>query len=189
MILIALAARKGTGKSPLATTLAVQHNFVRLSFAEPIRAMLAAIGINCATMSAKEKEEVIGWLGKSARQLLQSLGTKWGREEVCDDIWIKIMQRSLDVARATGRNVVIDDLRFPNEVVCVKANGGTIYSLQRPDIMNQLTDAHISETGIDNIPWDRQITLAREDDMRRLALLLGDVADRMVCECQPTRSL
>jgi len=60
--------------------------------------------------------------GQSPRQMLQTLGTDWGRKMVCDDLWIKVMEGRIkqlgymaDLLHAQHHIVVIPDIRFDNE--------------------------------------------------------------------------
>ena len=72
--LIALNGAKTVGKSTIANALAaLSDDVVIVSFATPIRAMLEAMGVDQHNLNVA-KEEPIEGLGKSARQLLCSLG-------------------------------------------------------------------------------------------------------------------
>jgi hypothetical protein len=66
-----------------------------------------------------QKEQPVEWLGgKSPRQLLQSLGTDWGRDMVSATIWIDAMQRL--IAEQSSDVIIIDDCRFDNEAQMVR---------------------------------------------------------------------
>jgi len=70
------------------------------------------------------KEDVIEGIGKSPRQLMQTLGTEWGRQLIGEDVWVNIMrnriQREADELERkkdyNGLVVIIPDVRFDNEV-------------------------------------------------------------------------
>lgn len=85
-----------------------------------------------ARLYGHRKEEVIPALGKSARELLISLGTRWGREMVDPQLWVKATMGSVEPLLASGVDVVIDDMRTPNERAAVKAAGGLCVGIVRP---------------------------------------------------------
>ena len=149
--LIGLTGPKGVGKSTLACNLTDSWGEV-LSFAEPIRQMLEQIvPRDCLT---DKKEEVIPWLGVTGRQMLQRLGTEFGRN-LDSDIWVNIAQRSLVICDSTP--IIFDDVRFPNEAKMIKRNGGQVWRLTRAGIEN--TDTHSSEDGIPEELIDRVVEL------------------------------
>jgi hypothetical protein len=92
-------------------------------------------------------------VGKSPRELLQSLGTEWGRAMVADDIWIRLaLQRA-------GQRTVISDVRFDNEAAAIRATGGVVWRVVRPDVgcLDASTAQHSSERGISPELIDAQI--------------------------------
>lgn len=147
-MLIGITGRAGTGKDTAATHLRCQHQFYQFAFADPLRAMLAAaFGLEAADFEPGKKEQLIPWIGKSPRQLLQTLGTEWGRNLVTPDIWVRVMEQRLIGAGATfGRNVVISDVRMENEAALIRRMGGTVLHLRRDAARPVST--HISEDGI-----------------------------------------
>lgn len=115
----------------------------RLSFADPIRAMLAAIlpAEELSPLADKSKPlKVLG--GKSSRDALKLLGTEWGRELIDIDIWLNaLLNKAVD---NKWHNIVIDDLRMHNEYNAIKRLGGFVVRVKRdPDPPYDLT--HQSE--------------------------------------------
>lgn len=143
--LIGIAGRAGSGKDTAGSHLVEHHGFSQYAFADPIRAMLAALGAFPAVdlIDRDAKEKVIDWLGKSPRQMAQTLGTEWGRELVHPQLWVLMAQRRWEAAKAAGEDLVITDVRFENEVEWFKANGGRVVGLDRPGIA--AVSAHASE--------------------------------------------
>lgn len=144
--LVALTGPKGVGKSSIAKEIEdILIDADILSFAAPIKGMARAMGIHQRQIDDPIlKNERIEWLGKSPREIMQSLGTDWGRAMVHDDLWLKIMQHK--IAHSPFDRLIIDDCRFDNEAAFIKATGGTIVQLHRTGI--ERNDPHSSESGI-----------------------------------------
>lgn len=143
--LIGIAGRAGSGKDTAGAHLVECHGFQQYAFADPIRAMLGALGAFPAAdlINRDTKEVVIDWLGKSPRQMAQTLGTEWGRELVHPQLWILMAQRRWDAAKAAGQSLVITDVRFTNEAEWIKAQGGRVIALDRSG--TESVSSHASE--------------------------------------------
>lgn len=143
--LIGIAGRAGSGKDTAGSHLVEQHGFQQYAFADPIRAMLGALGAFPAAdlINRDTKEVVIDWLGKSPRQMAQTLGTEWGRELVHPQLWILMAQRRWDAAKFAGHSLVVTDVRFANEADWIRGQGGQVIGLDRPGI--EVVSAHASE--------------------------------------------
>jgi hypothetical protein len=102
----------------------------RLSFAEPIRAMLAAILPSQELSPLADKSKPLAVLGgKTSRDALKLLGTEWGRKLIDIDIWLNVL-----LNKATENNwnsIVIDDLRMDNEYAAIKRLGGLVVRVKR----------------------------------------------------------
>jgi hypothetical protein len=143
--LIGIAGRAGSGKDTAGARLVECYGFQQYAFADPIRAMLGALGAFPAAdlVNRDTKEVIIDWLGKSPRQMAQTLGTEWGRELVHPQLWVLMAQRRWDAAKAAGRDLVITDVRFENEVEWLRGAGGRVIYLARPGA--EAVSAHASE--------------------------------------------
>lgn len=142
--LIALTGPKGCGKSFLARCAPLNQH----SFADPIKFMLKSIGIPEENLWGKDKEEPIDWLaGRTARYMLQTLGTDWGRKIIDPDIWVKIQKVKVEDLISYGVPVIIDDCRFDNEALMVRDLGGIVIKINRPSVYRG-NDAHLSERGV-----------------------------------------
>jgi hypothetical protein len=143
--LIGIAGRAGSGKDTAGARLVEQHGFRQYAFADPIRAMLGALGAFPAAdlIDRDAKEATIDWLGKSPRQMAQTLGTEWGRELVHPQLWVLMAQRRWEAFRSIGESLVITDVRFENEVNWIKDQGGVVIYLDRPGVAS--VSAHASE--------------------------------------------
>jgi hypothetical protein len=143
--IVAFAGPAGSGKDTAGLYLIEKYGFKKLSFATPLKNMLAAMGCPCPA-TADEKEAIIPWLGVSWRHLGQTLGTEWGREKVSPDIWVLIAEQFI---RSEGGRFVITDCRFENEAAMVRRMGGVVVVLDgRAHEMSGQTKGHVSEVGI-----------------------------------------
>lgn len=155
-LLIGLAGRARTGKTTAANDLAFTHNFQTYALADPLREGLMAIfNLSPSDFENERKEQPIAWLGLSARELMQSMGTEWGRNLVHPDVWLLLAEQNLRFmgqAYDTASGFVISDLRFENEAAFVREKGGIVIHLQREKASN--VKAHSSEAGIEVHPSD-----------------------------------
>lgn len=153
-MLIGLCGPAGAGKNTVAEFLtdADGGGFVQFAFADPLYQCVSTItGFSVSQLQDRAvKEAVIPWLGKSPRQMLQSMGTEWGRDSVHPEIWIRIAMERAGQHMAVGRGVVITDVRFDNEAQAVIAAGGEVWKVVRPGWRCLADDAatHQSEAGV-----------------------------------------
>ncbi len=142
-MIIGLTGKAGTGKDTAADYLVNRHGFAKLSFATALkRGLNAMFGFSMKQWDDREwKETVLHEIGKSPRQLAQTLGTEWGRQLVKQDLW-----PSLAMAEAIGMtNAVLTDVRFDNEGEAVLEAGGYVLQLERTV---EAVAEHSSEKGI-----------------------------------------
>lgn len=171
--LIALAGPAYCGKDTVAGILRREFPAVSLAFADPIRDALRAMGLGLTDehFFGKLKEVQIDWLGKSPRQLMQTLGTEWGRGLVRDDFWLTLAMRKVDQIRNNGLHAVITDCRFENEASTVRANGGVVWHIRRGEVKS--VNTHVSEAGVAFQPGDKII-----DNNGTIADLVDEVCDQ-----------
>lgn len=151
-MLIGLAGAAGAGKGSVANVLVTGAGFVEIAFADPIYEAVAAItGISVEKLKDRRiKEAVIPWLGKSPRELLQLLGTEFGRNMIRDSIWVDRAMRTVDWHDSIGAHTVITDVRFDNEAEAIRGRGGVIWQVVRetPSCLAEDAARHASEAGI-----------------------------------------
>ena len=147
--IIALTGPKGVGKTSIAKELEERawEDRCVVSFADPLRRMLSRLVPIKAMKHPQLKEEPIEWLGgKSPRQLLQSLGTDWGRNMISETIWIDAMRQTIPAQ--PFNTVIIDDCRFENEAKMVREMDGIVIRLKRKGI--EYSEEHASEMPVRN---------------------------------------
>lgn len=165
--IIGFVGKEGSGKSTAANV--VMRNFnpltSRMSFARPLKAMILGLLNDVLTDNPKirpadyltptYKNEPISFLsGVTPRYLMQTLGTEWARNCISPDFWVMLaavkIERKMSAPQTKGTKkaplAVFDDVRFPNEVEMIRAYGGVIVRIERPDrATTPQIDAHASE--------------------------------------------
>jgi len=144
-MLIGLTGPAFAGKDSVAEHLRLHRGFRVESLANPIREGLKAMFVlSDWHFQPAHKETVIDWIGKSPRQLMQSLGTEWGRDLVARDIWLKRLELRLgNLRRLKDSRVVISDIRMVNEAAMINHLGGQLWRIVRP---GQRTTPHADHT-------------------------------------------
>jgi hypothetical protein len=148
-LLIGLCGPAGCGKDTVADMLVKHGAFHRYAFAAPIKSMVGTmLGLHDGIWEDRKwKESVIPWLGKSPRQLAQTLGTEWGRQHVHRDLWLMLGMQRWDVVRqSVSPRFVITDVRFDNEAQAIKQAGGTVWLVEREGVAP--VASHVSEKGV-----------------------------------------
>lgn len=160
MRLIGIAGPARAGKDTLCSYMLdnLDGIWLRSSFADPLKEMLRAIGVDC---SDDTKAVVSDDYGVTPRHMMQTLGTEWGRQTIDNDIWVKAFARL-----NAGKCVIVPDVRFENEAALVREHGVLIHLVGRGGIEGN----HVSENAIEFKPGDIVI-----DNSRDLAWLHGQV--------------
>jgi hypothetical protein len=103
----------------------------------------------------------------AGRKLLQDLGV--GKRITDPNYWVNQVRMKLIELRSGPYPpdvVFITDCRFVNEAEMLKSLGGVIWRVERPSIPN--TDLHISETELDDYPFDYTMRAETLDDLLAL---------------------
>ncbi len=137
-MIIGLCGYPYSGKTEIAKYL-VEHyrNVERMNFADGVKKMVLQLhGVEPRHVygTKADKEEVIPALGVSGRYLMETLGTKWGRELVKPTIWLDQAMAEANKADAYGNTIVFDDVRFHNEVDAIKNDRGVVLRITRPGV-------------------------------------------------------
>lgn len=151
-----------SGKTSVANYLASCHGYRIVSFATPLKKMVYALLVETG-MEAPEaedrvwgdrKEEPIPALGGvTARYLMQTIGTEWGRDTVSRELWVMAAMSQVETLISAGECVVIDDMRFPNEFDAVCTETGVVVRVARPG-GRSLSGKHGSEGQLDDEQFD-----------------------------------
>ena len=154
-MLIGFSGKKGSGKSFFADYLVNNKLFIKLSFASPLKE-ITKILFNLSDEDVKDpiKKELINHkFNASPRELMQWLGTDIMREEFnkkfnySGSIWIDNVKDKVKTLLDNNKDVVIDDVRFQNEVDMIHSLGGIVINLRNDldNTLNNSTSTHSSE--------------------------------------------
>jgi len=178
LIVIGISGRKRHGKDTVGAYLRDVHGFRPIAFADPVKQIgMEIYGLTWQQCygAEVEKEALIPRWGRSARQILQHIGTEMGRG-VHPDTWARytmdligraargepyLVRSDAEQRFVSGEPYagpwVITDVRFPNEADAVRSIGGPVWKVVRPS-MGVSQDMHASETSVDLILEDGTLT-------------------------------
>jgi hypothetical protein len=154
LTLIGTAGLAGSGKNTVCDMI---PGAAVVGFADPLYRMLSAmLGMPEADLRSRtQKDGVVPVLGRTVRELLQTLGTEWGRNMVCEDVWVRLAGERVKQLEEEGATAIaLCDVRFENEAEWIRARGGEVWHVIRPGVARQ---EHCSESGIRVHPRDTVI--------------------------------
>jgi dephospho-CoA kinase len=155
-MIIGLTGAAFAGKDTAGFYLSKAHNFAVFAFADPIRdGLKAMLDLADRDFRPEHKEKIIAWVGKSPRQLMQLLGSEWGRDLIDPSIWTKHMAQRIALATQAGDDVVITDVRFKTESDLINRMGGEVWRILRPGAETTEHSGHRSEREGAEIAADR----------------------------------
>ena len=172
----------GSGKDTAADYLVNTHGFRRDSFANTLKDAVANVFgwdrtlLEGRTTEAREwREQVDTWWADrlntpnlTPRLMLQLWGTDVCRVHFHDDIWIASLENKM---RKTGDNIVISDVRFPNEIKAIHNAGGKVVLIQRGENPEWYQDAINFNAGERNMSW-----AISKERLRRLGIHASETA-------------
>lgn len=156
--LIGLTGPARCGKDTVASTFLNELGYQRLSFAGPIRNFVAEIlGIDREGLETF-KEQTIPGLGAapelapiSARYMMQTAGTQWGRDMIDPNLWVWSAHRRWKAAGCP--RAIVTDVRFENEAAFIRKYGRLVH-VHRPGQERIAESSHASEAGVRRLPED-----------------------------------
>lgn len=109
---IGLSGKMCSGKSLVAAYLVKHHNFIELSFAQRLKELAEEL------FNVKQKDE-------RGRFILQQLANHL--REIDANVWVRYLMHRIP----RSGNVVISDVRYPNEYSALKAIGFTLVRMRQ----------------------------------------------------------
>jgi energy-coupling factor transporter ATP-binding protein EcfA2 len=165
---ILISGQQGSGKTTLSNLLlkVFESEYIKLTpmkFADPLYAMHEALRGVC-------KEWDIPFGGKEG-ELLQFLGTEWGRNKRGADVWVNAVKSRIASAADSDpeATIVIDDCRFKNEFYAfpdalrVRLVAPESVRKVRADGWRENT-RHISETDLDDLAGEFDLIIDTSTD-------------------------
>lgn len=136
-MILGLCGTAGSGKDTAAAYLVARCGFRRIAFADTLRTALYALDPHVATPGGTYRLADLvdrkGWDEAKkipdVRRLLQRLGTEVGRNLIHSEVWVDLALRDIE----RGERIVVTDVRFDNEAAAIKARGGKVVEVVRPD--------------------------------------------------------
>jgi len=171
-VIIGIVGFIGSGKGTVGDILETQ-GFIKDSFARPLKDAVSIIfgwprelleGDTEVSRQWREQKDIF-WSEKfgydfTPRMALQLMGTEAGRDVFHSDIWVISL-----LNRARGRNVVVTDVRFQNEINYIQQNSGIIIRVKRgpepswyDEMLNisdfELRQNYMNQFNIHRSEWD-----------------------------------
>ena len=140
-LIIGVCGFIGSGKNTVAEFLVEKHNFVPVSFAHVLKDACASLFgwdremLEGKTEEARVQREQVDkfWAERlqipcfTPRYALQYIGTDILREHFHKDVWVIAAEKRIQ----KYKDVVISDVRFPNEVKMIYRNAGELWMVRR----------------------------------------------------------
>jgi hypothetical protein len=147
------------GKDSVGARLVDSWGYTRFGFADPLKAMALAVdpvipydSSSWDTLSAIVARE--GWEGAKSivevRRFLQVLGTEGARGTFGEDCWVHALEGR--IVDSEAENVVVTDVRFPNEARWLHRHSGVLIRVIRPGW--PYDPAHASERYVPELAAD-----------------------------------
>ena len=156
-MIVGITGYAGSGKDALGRCFVDNHGYVRVAFADAVKLMAL---------------DHHGWDGRkdeAGRALLQEVGSMM-RDDY-EHYWVDAA--FAEVAKHT--DVVLTDLRYPNELARLRQLGGVFVRVIRPGV-GPVND-HPSETALDDQPAD--VTIINDASIAKLELCAAAIAMRV----------
>lgn len=195
-MLIGLVGLIGSGKDTVANRLVSHHGFIQDSFAKSLKDAVSNIFGWSREMLEGDSKESRAWreqpdkfwsdkFGKptTPRWVLQYFGTEVCRGNMLDSIWVDSC-----MARYAGKNTVISDTRFVNEIKQIRAQGGKIVLVKRTTMPNkqQMIDSGAHRSEWDWIGCDYDYVLENTDTIESLHKQIYDMTNHLLPNHQET---
>jgi hypothetical protein len=176
-IIIGVCGFQSSGKDTVADYLVNTHGFRRMSFAGALKDAVSVIFgwdrelLEGRTRESREWRERVDtwWADKlnmpdlTPRWVLQYWGTEVCRVGFHDDIWIRSVEHRL---MNISDNVVVSDVRFPNEIHSIKNSGGVVVRTHRGPDPEWWSDAVTVNRGAsNNLRWATAVDRLKRHDI------------------------
>ncbi len=132
-----------------------QDDKVRVFYVDEPKALAQCPKWSHFVSEHQEIQDSPGQTAVTVRRILQWWGTEYRRSED-PDYWTKAWGRKVSEYDVDKMYVLVDDVRFINELSVIKEHGGLIVKIERPGFDG--ANNHASETSLDDYAaWDGKI--------------------------------
>jgi hypothetical protein len=132
-MLVGIGFQKRCGKDSIGQYLVDHHGFKKTAFAKSLKSACAEIfHLGDEYWNGDLKEIVHPFWGTTPRDILQRVGTEAMRRGFDQDIWVKSLE--WEIQQEPETRWVTCDVRFKNEIACIKRLGGVVWNVVRPDV-------------------------------------------------------
>ena len=129
-----------------------QDDKVRVFYVDELRAMAQCPKWDGFIAAHREIQDRPGQTAVTVRRILQWWGTEY-RRTADPDYWTKAWSRKVEQFDLAQTHVLVDDVRFTNELSTIRAHDGLIIKIERPGFDG--ANNHASETSLDEYDaWD-----------------------------------
>lgn len=164
--IIGITGSQGNGKDSIGDILVNNlPNWEKMSFASHLKDVVSLLfGFDRKMLAGETPEDRAireqpdkFWsekMGKdfTPRYALQYLGTNLLRNQLHSNIWVDCLERKI---LESDKNIVITDVRFPNEIDMIKSIGGEIWRVERPELPTWFRKVESWQiNGTDNLQYD-----------------------------------
>lgn len=143
-MIIGITGLKGAGKDTFGNFICdITGKYTKASFASTLKDVISCLFswdrelLEGATIESREwREQKDEFWSKelgfdiTPRKALQDIGTKVFREHFHKDIWLIAIKRKIQ----KNKNIIITDVRFPNEIDLIRNQGGIIIRIERGEL-------------------------------------------------------
>lgn len=152
MVIIGVCGRAGSGKDEFYRTANSEFpemKFCKSFFSKAVKEIASLIVFNNERMytlfEGRTMKSTVNRLGVTNRELLIGIGDGL-RKSVSEDIWIKLINMP------KNRNIIVTDLRYPNEAEFIRSLGGIVVKINRNP-----SEEIETESSVDDVVPDRVI--------------------------------
>ncbi len=152
-----------------------QDDKVRVFYIDTAQAVASCPRWSHFTTEHADIQDRPGQTAITVRRVLQWWGTEYRRAED-PDYWTKAWAKKVESFDLNASHILIDDVRFMNELDTVRAENGLIVKIERPGFNG--AGNHASETSLDDYnDWNRVIVNAGtlEDLQRQIEVLTEEL--------------
>lgn len=165
--IIGICGLAGSGKDTIGDIIVGNiSNWEKMSFASHLKDVTSLLfGFDRKMLAGETPEDRLireqpdkFWSNKMSkdftpRYALQFLGTNLLRNQLYQNIWVDCLERKI---METDKNVVITDVRFPNEIDMIRNIGGEIWRVERGKLPEWFKE--VEDWGKNSKVWDSWMT-------------------------------